>query len=205
MAQTYNTPTGTDPANLAIKTTLPERDESLRSLFSGATAPASPIAYQLWADTSAKVLKQRNAANSAWVDLLPLCDSVRLVLTLRASGALAAGELQVAMPMAARVEALQIVPDTATTGSSAGVTEWTFALQNVTAAAALFSATPSTASVVSGVGGGELAADSTYRLVANQNQVCAADDVLRLTIGAVGSPTAVADVSVRLVVRLVGV
>lgn len=205
MSQTYQTPAGTDPANLAIKTTLPERDEALRTLFSGASAPLSPVAYQLWADTTNKVLKQRNGANSDWVTLLPLADSVRMVVTLKASGALAAGEYQFAMPMAGRVEKVQLVPDTATTGSSAGVTEWTFALQNVTAAVALFSATPSTATTVSGVGGGELAVDTVKNLQANQNQVVAADDVLRFTVAQVGSPTAVADLSVRLVFTLVGI
>lgn len=42
---------------------------ALASCFSGNAAPASPVAYQFWLDTSAgiPVLKQRNTANSAWV------------------------------------------------------------------------------------------------------------------------------------------
>jgi hypothetical protein len=39
------------------------------SLNSGPTEPAAPFAYMLWQDTTAGVLKQRNAANSAWVTL----------------------------------------------------------------------------------------------------------------------------------------
>jgi len=39
------------------------------TLNSGATEPAAPYAYMLWQDTTAGVLKQRNAANSAWVTL----------------------------------------------------------------------------------------------------------------------------------------
>jgi hypothetical protein len=39
------------------------------SLNSGPTEPAAPFAYMLWQDTTAGVLKQRNAANSAWVAL----------------------------------------------------------------------------------------------------------------------------------------
>jgi hypothetical protein len=39
------------------------------SLNSGPTEPATPYAYMLWQDTTAGVLKQRNAANSAWVTL----------------------------------------------------------------------------------------------------------------------------------------
>jgi hypothetical protein len=205
MAQTWTTPAGTDPANLAIKVALPDRDESLRSLFSGATAPTSPVAYQLWADTATKTLKQRNAANSAWVELLPLADSVRLQLAFRLSGALAAEVLQIPMPMAGRVERVQVVGSVATSTSAAGTKEWTFMLRNHTQAVDLFSATPSTATVVSGVGGGELAANATYNLSANQNQAVAAGDVLRLTIASVGSPTAVADVSIRVNITLTGV
>jgi len=37
------------------------------TLNSGATEPAAPYAYMLWQDTTAGVLKQRNAANTGWV------------------------------------------------------------------------------------------------------------------------------------------
>lgn len=36
---------------------------------SGLTAPEAPYAFMLWMDTTAGVLKQRNAANNAWVAL----------------------------------------------------------------------------------------------------------------------------------------
>lgn len=38
-------------------------------LNSGATEPATPYAYMLWADTTSGLLKQRNAANNAWISL----------------------------------------------------------------------------------------------------------------------------------------
>ncbi len=34
---------------------------------SGASAPSTTYAYMLWADTTTGLLKQRNAANSAWI------------------------------------------------------------------------------------------------------------------------------------------
>ena len=37
------------------------------TINSGSTAPATTYAYQLWADSTAGQLKQRNAANNAWV------------------------------------------------------------------------------------------------------------------------------------------
>jgi phage-related tail fiber protein len=40
---------------------------ALATLSSGATTPTTTVAYQLWADTTAGLLKQRNAANSGWI------------------------------------------------------------------------------------------------------------------------------------------
>lgn len=39
---------------------------------SGATAPATTYAHQWWADTTAGILKRRNAANDAWISVLTL-------------------------------------------------------------------------------------------------------------------------------------
>lgn len=40
---------------------------ALFSLSSGATAPSTTVAYQWWVDTANGLLKQRNAANTAWI------------------------------------------------------------------------------------------------------------------------------------------
>lgn len=50
------------------------------SQSSGATEPATTYAYQYWADTSAGILKRRNAANSAWVDEIDLATGAPVVL-----------------------------------------------------------------------------------------------------------------------------
>lgn len=42
---------------------------------SGATAPATTFAYQWWADTTTGLLKQRNAANTAWITIGTLADA----------------------------------------------------------------------------------------------------------------------------------
>lgn len=46
--------------------------QALASNNSGATEPATPFAYMWWADTTAGLLKQRNAANNAWITIGPL-------------------------------------------------------------------------------------------------------------------------------------
>ncbi|MFH0903176.1 MAG: hypothetical protein V2A73_21315 [Pseudomonadota bacterium] len=43
--------------------------DALRTRFSGASEPSSPVAYMLWLDTTLGYLKERNAANDAWITL----------------------------------------------------------------------------------------------------------------------------------------
>jgi hypothetical protein len=49
---------------------------ALFSLSSGGTAPSTTVAYQLWADTTNGVLKQRNAANTSWIVRGSLSESI---------------------------------------------------------------------------------------------------------------------------------
>lgn len=58
---------------------------------SGASEPSTTYAYQLWADTAAGLLKQRNAANNAWVTIGTL-GTVNLGL-LSASGGTITGDI----------------------------------------------------------------------------------------------------------------
>ena len=64
-----------DIANQAFAATRADINSALGALVSnnsGATAPATTFPYMWWADTTAGVLKQRNAANSAWISVLNL-------------------------------------------------------------------------------------------------------------------------------------
>lgn len=60
---------------------------ALVTLSSGATAPTPTFAYQFWADTTTGILKIRNAANTAWIDIGSLSAS-GLGLLSRAGGTL---------------------------------------------------------------------------------------------------------------------
>ena len=55
------------------------------SLNSGLTEPAAPFAYMLWQDTTAGVLKQRNAANTAWVAVVDAIGAAPLTRLLTSS------------------------------------------------------------------------------------------------------------------------
>src|SRR4051794_23742964 len=66
-------------ANASGATVRGDINDELAALFglsSGASAPSTTIAYQLWADTTNGVLKRRNAANSAWVVVGPLASTM---------------------------------------------------------------------------------------------------------------------------------
>lgn len=196
MSQDYQLPVGTDNVAVAIKNRTVNCLEAVRSNFSGGTEPTERAPFQFWADDSAGLLKIRNAANTAWVVVAPLAAATLLSIPFKSSGALAAAEYQIAVPQKASIQKVVLVPDTATTGSVASTTEWAFMLRNVTEGQDLFSATPTTATSQSGIGGGELAADTAYVLNADQNQTLTQHDVLRFTVTQTGSPTAVSDASI---------
>lgn len=59
---------------IAFRAAINAALQALASNNSGATAPTSPYAYMPWADTTARLLKIRNGANSAWVTMGSLDD-----------------------------------------------------------------------------------------------------------------------------------
>lgn len=61
-------------AGAAFRADIVNALQALGSNSSGASAPGTTYAYMLWADTTSGFLKQRNAANSAWVTLFRLSD-----------------------------------------------------------------------------------------------------------------------------------
>lgn len=61
-------------AGAAFRADVVNALQALGSLSSGASAPGTTYAYMLWADSTSGFLKQRNAANSAWVTLFRLSD-----------------------------------------------------------------------------------------------------------------------------------
>ena len=56
----------------AFRTDLNNALAAVQSNNSNSSSPATTVAYQWWADTSAGVMKIRNAANNAWIELFEL-------------------------------------------------------------------------------------------------------------------------------------
>ena len=61
-----------DQAGVAFLADLNAMAEAIASNNSSATQPSTTYAYQWWADTTAGILKLRNAANSAWIETIGL-------------------------------------------------------------------------------------------------------------------------------------
>jgi len=64
---------------------------------SGATEPATMYAYQMWADTNAGILKQRNSANNAWINILTLAGIKSSDIRNTPAGSIAATTVQAAL------------------------------------------------------------------------------------------------------------
>jgi len=61
-----------DQNGLSLQSDLNSVFSAILSNNSGATEPTVKVAYQFWADTTTGILKQRNAANTAWINKSPL-------------------------------------------------------------------------------------------------------------------------------------
>lgn len=61
-----------DTPGLLLQANLNAAFGALVSNSSGSSEPTTKYAYQFWVDTTTGILKQRNAANTAWVNLFTL-------------------------------------------------------------------------------------------------------------------------------------
>jgi len=197
MSQTYALPALTDYANQALATGIPNALEALRSSFSGSAAPSSPspVAGQIWADTTTGYLKVRNLANSAWVVIARLSTSLLLQLATDGQASVSATLTTkfngYALP--GTVSRLILLCETASTSSSGN--EWRMQLKKYPNSAPgspvdLISATVGTFTALGGVGGGaEFVAHKAYVLTPNQNLTLAELDVLELVLTKAGTAT----------------
>jgi len=192
MAQSFALPTLNDAASTAIATTIANALSALVTHHSGGTAPTTTYAFMTWADSSAGVLKIRNAADSAWISFGPIdetwtwrCPSV--VLTGGISGT---GTLYIDVPEHSfYVQDLVVLSDTTTSGSD-GSNNWAVQVQNLTQANSL------KATAWDSNTDAELTADTATVVVLDQNQTVAAADVLEVQLTMTGAPTALSSAQV---------
>lgn len=198
MTQTY-TPTiaGSTSQRLAISSIIPSNCESLRSMFSGTSAPSNPIAGQLWYDTANGLIMQWSG--SVWTMLVPANARASYLDVGLQMNAVSATLSQIGFfvaPAACRIEAVRLISDTVSVSSSGN--EWQFGLRNITAGVELFSGTVGTFTALGGVGGGaEFAVNTSYRLTTNQNKDMLTNAVLAWTMTKVGTATTLARLNLR--------
>lgn len=58
----------------------------LKSCFSGASAPSSPVAGMFWLDTTNHILKIRNEANNAWLSIMDMATGLSVAVNGYKSG-----------------------------------------------------------------------------------------------------------------------
>lgn len=204
MAQDFVPPTALDRVRVALQTRVANALAALQSLFSGSTAPSSPVAGQPWIDTSTGWLMVRNIGNSAWVKAASANNDLAFPMPSHGNwnGALSASKTaRVAVAhRAGKVRRLVLCSSAATTSSSGN--EWQIQLKKYPYASPgspvnLFSGTVGTFTALAGVGGGaEMVANKAYILTPNQNDTLADLDVLELVVTKVGTATALADLQV---------
>lgn len=166
---------------------------SIMSSWSGTSEPGSSIRRKglVWLDETGKRLKLRNIANAAWLEM----GTIHAKVDERSAWSSTFSVYLPPLPQAVEIESIAIVVDTTTSGSD-GSNNYAFNLTNLTQTEEMFSADPTTAASVSGVGGGEITANTAYILTPNQNDVIAANDVLQFTVTVTGSPTTLTAASV---------
>lgn len=70
MSQTFNDAVPASTRNaLEDLTAIRNNFAALKSCFSGPSSPPNPVAGMWWYDTTANILKLRNEANNAWLDV----------------------------------------------------------------------------------------------------------------------------------------
>ncbi len=178
-----------DTVNAALLTKAVNNFAVIQNNFAGSSAPASPIAGQWWLDTSGspRVLKMRNAANSAWITVIPNADTTgggleRIIAVPVLIGTLTTTDnkyLHICGPGTTTISDVVLVTEASI--SSSGVNFWTFNVRNLTAGVNLRSAVKST-------NGAAITADTAYALGLDQNLTPASGAVLQLQTTITAAP-----------------
>ena len=189
MSQSWANIPPSGSASVALKTSIPDALEALRSVHSGATEPPQKVAYMLWADTGSGLMKQRDAANVAWITLGSLTQRHDWILQHHELGSIG-GSLDVELlvaPCDMTLERVRIVSNVTTDGSD-GSNCYGVMISNLTQGQPLLGNEQVTDS-------NEIQADTPWDVVPDQNAELAAGDVVRVSFNTNGTGPQVQDLN----------
>jgi hypothetical protein len=175
--------------------------DSLRTHFSGASEPSSTAAYQVWFDTATKLIKQRNAANGAWLTVGTLGSAAHVQHAFIRVGTVSASTN---VYISGMTEAITItdVNLLCSTGVATDDTDyWSFMLANLTETEDLLSAAVTTMTT----GGAAIVADTPFELAPDQNTALGADEVVELQMTKAASAGNLVDLTVVVAFYATGV
>ena len=196
MATDWDVPATAGTALLSHTDKLEKALESLRTVFSSGSAPAATVAGMLWWDTTNKVIKQRDSADSAWVVFAAAGVKNNVYSrAIRIGGLAASDNFFGDCPIGnVKITDVVIISDTATAGSTGG-NNWAVQLRNMTAAVNLRATAWDTNTDA------EIGADAATIITLDQNQDVAANDVFEIQITKNGTPTDLTSAEITLLLR----
>ena len=180
-----------DKVSAALLSKTNDALEALRTLHAGAAAPTDTVAYMVYVDTATGQVYQRDSGDSAWTPVLATnAKNHQDEPQINRTGVAGSINLPLYSPGQGWEATELVVLSSVTTAGSGGGTDWTFNVQNITAALGLFITPPST-DVASG-SPGEIILGQTWVNAFDQNQTLTANDFLELQITQNGAPTSLA-------------
>lgn len=184
----------TASAQTVLKESLPEAIESVATEFAGATEPSPTFAYQRWIDTANGLVKQRNAANSAWVVVRKLFADAQASTVEVFSWTLTATTTIYLLLTDAATRIDEVLVSVAAPTTSNGTDHWTIMVANATDTLDLMAAAFDT-------NGSDFAANTPQAMGIDQNNTIAtAGKRVAITFTKAGSATdlTAVGISVRL-------
>lgn len=111
-------------STFVVQTTMANIEKNfaaLKSAFSGPTAPSDPIAGMWWLDTTTHILKQRNEANNAWLNIWDFANNKPIIANLsnEITGAMIAAAVKNPVAGTAGLRTLSTTGTTACAGNDA--------------------------------------------------------------------------------------
>lgn len=203
MGQTFTLPAAGQTGNTALNTNTPTCLQTLQSCFSGTSAPGSPVAGQLFFNTTTKALQEYDGTTwrTLFSDISATTGVSRLAQFFAGDGAGATQNFRESFfysPYAITVEAAGLLSDSAEPADS-DADYYTFKLRNLgTGGAGTTDLASKTTALTGGVA---ITANQAYDLGTISSAAVAANEILAFRVELTGAPTSLATAKLNFILR----